>query len=95
MGIGRRDLLLARRSRQGHDVYRRGALAPNLLSRHTRMSMIALTPTPLTRLKALAARLQSAKGADVWCIFDNTALGAATKNALEMGRLLEPRIDLA
>lgn len=28
-------------------------------------------------------------GAGVWCIFDNTALGAATPNALELQRLLE------
>jgi uncharacterized protein YecE (DUF72 family) len=27
-------------------------------------------------------------GADAWCIFDNTALGAATHNALEIARLI-------
>jgi uncharacterized protein YecE (DUF72 family) len=38
------------------------------------------------QLAALAARLHEARkrGADVWCIFDNTAAGAATANALEM-----------
>jgi uncharacterized protein YecE (DUF72 family) len=41
-------------------------------------------------LAALAERLlASAKRSDdVWCIFDNTALGAATANALELQRLL-------
>jgi len=29
-----------------------------------------------------------ARGAEVWCIFDNTALGAATKNALDLWREL-------
>ncbi len=42
------------------------------------------------RLDALARQLREArtKGADVWCIFDNTAEGAAAKNALEMRDLL-------
>lgn len=42
-------------------------------------------------LRALAARLRAAEadGADVWCIFDNTASGAAAGNALELLRLLE------
>lgn len=42
-------------------------------------------------LRALAQRLRAAEaeGADVWCIFDNTASGAATANALELQRLLE------
>ena len=26
-----------------------------------------------------------------WCIFDNTTLGAATGNALELGRIMEGR----
>lgn len=41
-------------------------------------------------LAALAARLRaaSARGADVWCIFDNTAAGAATTNALALRGLL-------
>ena len=30
-------------------------------------------------------------GAEVWCIFDNTASGAATANALELQPLLEER----
>lgn len=42
-------------------------------------------------LHSLAARMRQAAdaGADVWCIFDNTASGAATGNALELQRLLE------
>jgi uncharacterized protein YecE (DUF72 family) len=45
--------------------------------------------TPL--LRALAARLRQAQaeGAEAWCIFDNTASGAAAGNALELQRLLE------
>jgi uncharacterized protein YecE (DUF72 family) len=37
-------------------------------------------------LAALAQRLQAdaAAGRTVWCIFDNTALGAATRNALDL-----------
>lgn len=47
--------------------------------------------TPL--LEALATRLRQAQdeGAEAWCIFDNTASGAATANALELRRLLEER----
>jgi len=42
-------------------------------------------------LQALAARLRhaEAEGAECWCIFDNTASGAAAGNALELQRLLE------
>ncbi|HYW58265.1 MAG TPA: DUF72 domain-containing protein [Polaromonas sp.] len=41
-------------------------------------------------LRALADRMQmaAAEGKRVWCIFDNTASGAATHNALELGQLL-------
>ena len=44
-------------------------------------------------LQALAERLlrAQAEGAEVWCIFDNTASGAAAGNALELQRLLEER----
>lgn len=47
--------------------------------------------TPL--LQALATRLRQAEaeGADAWCVFDNTASGAAAGNALELRRLLEER----
>jgi uncharacterized protein YecE (DUF72 family) len=47
--------------------------------------------TPL--LQALADRMLQAEteGAEVWCIFDNTASGAATANALELLQLLEER----
>nr|WP_227494197.1 DUF72 domain-containing protein [Ramlibacter pallidus] len=43
-------------------------------------------------LRALAARMRQAEaeGADVWCIFDNTASGAAAGDALALQRLLEP-----
>ncbi|HEX2547330.1 MAG TPA: DUF72 domain-containing protein [Ramlibacter sp.] len=42
-------------------------------------------------LQQLAARMRQAEaeGAEVWCIFDNTASGAAGGNALELLRLLE------
>jgi uncharacterized protein YecE (DUF72 family) len=42
-------------------------------------------------LQALARRMRAAAqdGADVWCIFDNTASGAATADALALQRLLE------
>ena len=42
-------------------------------------------------LAQLAARLRQAEaeGAECWCIFDNTASGAAAGNALELQRLLE------
>jgi uncharacterized protein YecE (DUF72 family) len=41
-------------------------------------------------LAELAERLkkQNAEGAETWCIFDNTALAAATENALELLALL-------
>lgn len=41
-------------------------------------------------LRALADRLREAAdgGANVWCIFDNTAAGAAVDNALELSGLL-------
>lgn len=44
------------------------------------------------RLTALAAQLRRSRksGADVWCIFDNTAAGAATANALEILELTAP-----
>lgn len=43
-------------------------------------------------LERLAGQLQRAKagGAAVWCIFDNTASGAALSNALELSALLSP-----
>jgi uncharacterized protein YecE (DUF72 family) len=44
-------------------------------------------------LGALAARLlqAEAEGAECWCIFDNTASGAAAGDALDLQRLLEER----
>ena len=44
-------------------------------------------------LRALAARLLQAEseGVEAWCIFDNTASGAAAGNALALARLLEER----
>jgi uncharacterized protein YecE (DUF72 family) len=43
-------------------------------------------------LAALAAKVTAAgvRGAPVWCIFDNTTLGAATANALDLLRRLSP-----
>ncbi|HVE54564.1 MAG TPA: DUF72 domain-containing protein [Ramlibacter sp.] len=43
-------------------------------------------------LRDLAVRMRQAQadGAEVWCIFDNTASGAAAGNALTLQRLLEP-----
>jgi uncharacterized protein YecE (DUF72 family) len=40
-------------------------------------------------LEALASRLEAdrARGADTWCIFDNTAAGHATRDALRMRSL--------
>lgn len=45
-----------------------------------------------TLLAALAARMRQAEaeGAEAWCIFDNTASGAAAADALALSRLLEP-----
>jgi uncharacterized protein YecE (DUF72 family) len=42
-------------------------------------------------LQALARRMRQAEmeAEEVWCIFDNTASGAAAANALELGRLLD------
>ncbi|MEI9994632.1 MAG: DUF72 domain-containing protein [Rhizomicrobium sp.] len=40
------------------------------------------------RLRALAQQLRATRAGQVWCIFDNTALGAATANALEMAALM-------
>jgi uncharacterized protein YecE (DUF72 family) len=47
------------------------------------------------RLDPLAAALarHHAAGAEVWCIFDNTALGAATGNALAVGERLAARLQ--
>lgn len=43
-------------------------------------------------LQALADRLaEAAQSAEAWCIFDNTASGAAAGNALDLLRLLEER----
>ena len=41
-------------------------------------------------LADLASRMQADRsaGRDVWCIFDNTTLGAATRNALDLRELL-------
>jgi uncharacterized protein YecE (DUF72 family) len=46
-----------------------------------------------TLLQALADRMLQAEadGAEVWCLFDNTASGAAAGDALQLQRLLEER----
>jgi uncharacterized protein YecE (DUF72 family) len=43
-------------------------------------------------LAALAARIDGlrGRGVPVWCIFDNTTLGAATANALDLLQRLNP-----
>jgi uncharacterized protein YecE (DUF72 family) len=46
---------------------------------------------PLLRALAERLRLAQAEGAEAWCIFDNTASGAAAANALELQRLLGER----
>ena len=45
---------------------------------------------PADRLRQVAGTLRAgeASAAECWCIFDNTTLGAATGNALELERLL-------
>lgn len=43
----------------------------------------------LLRRLALRMRVASAEGAEVWCIFDNTASGAAAGDALRLQQLLE------
>jgi uncharacterized protein YecE (DUF72 family) len=44
-------------------------------------------------IAGLASRIEAdaAAGRDVWCIFDNTTLGAATRNALDLRSRLESR----
>jgi len=44
---------------------------------------------PLLQSLAQRLRLAQAEGAEAWCIFDNTASGAATANALDLLQLLE------
>lgn len=45
-------------------------------------------------LEDLAQKLQpQADGVPTWCIFDNTASGAATTNALELQRMTNPKPD--
>jgi uncharacterized protein YecE (DUF72 family) len=46
-------------------------------------------PPPLLQALARRMRQAAAEGAEVWCIFDNTASGAATGDALMLLRLLE------
>jgi uncharacterized protein YecE (DUF72 family) len=41
-------------------------------------------------LASLQQRLKRGRARDVWCIFDNTAAGAALGNALELKRSLQP-----
>jgi uncharacterized protein YecE (DUF72 family) len=47
--------------------------------------------TPVLEQLATRLRQAEAEGAEAWCIFDNTASGAAAGNALELQRLLEER----
>lgn len=50
-----------------------------------------------SHLKKLARQLRmtTAEGAKVWCIFDNTASGAALGNALDLMALLSKEVDSA
>jgi uncharacterized protein YecE (DUF72 family) len=53
------------------------------------------SPYERSVLADLADRLNADRGADGWCIFDNTASGAALGNALELLDLVgEPRCVL-
>lgn len=55
-----------------------------------RMYYSAYAPELLDAL-ATRMRIAAAEGAEVWCIFDNTASGAAAGDALTLLRLLEER----
>jgi uncharacterized protein YecE (DUF72 family) len=55
-----------------------------------RMYYSAYAPEVLAALAA-RIRLAEAEGAEVWCIFDNTASGAAAADALTLLRLLKER----
>jgi uncharacterized protein YecE (DUF72 family) len=48
---------------------------------------------PLSALEQLAIRVIAADAVvhEVWCIFDNTALGAAQKNAVELLAMVKQR----
>lgn len=52
-----------------------------------RMYWSAYSEAELTRIEELLRR-HAKNGADVWCIFDNTAAGAATTNALTLSERL-------
>ena len=41
-------------------------------------------------VEALAQRLDRGRGKEIWCIFDNTASGAAAADALELQRVMRP-----
>jgi uncharacterized protein YecE (DUF72 family) len=68
-------------------VFRLGALQPTRLQGSPRMYYSTYPPV---LLKSLASRLADHVRLEtpVWCIFDNTALGAATSNALLLLREL-------
>lgn len=53
---------------------------------------IYYSPYELPRLERLAVELQTAtaEGQSAWCIFDNTASGAALGNALALAQCLDP-----
>ena len=56
-----------------------------------RMYYSEYTPDMLSEVAAVL-RARCASGVSCWCIFDNTTLGAATGNALELAQLLQ--VDL-
>lgn len=45
------------------------------------------SPYERSRLEELASRVRETHAGDIWCIFDNTAAGAAARNALEFSRI--------
>jgi uncharacterized protein YecE (DUF72 family) len=49
-----------------------------------------VSPYPDEALRGLAERLRFSAAGEVWCIFDNTASGAAAADALALARLLDP-----
>jgi uncharacterized protein YecE (DUF72 family) len=65
-----------------------GELAYYRLHGSPRIYFSSYDATYLTQLAEQLLASQAA-GAEVWCIFDNTALGAAALNALELREILE------
>jgi uncharacterized protein YecE (DUF72 family) len=97
-GADAETLLLAHHvARAGADPARCEAAAwpgawpsPVYLRLHGSPRMYYSDYTPdMLRETGARLRAQCAAGVSCWCIFDNTTLGAATGNALELARLLQ------